>query len=76
MAIKKKWSEKGKRAEFFGSNPHSNGLFFSRSIKVFLEIIFDSIITIIERISKKLIIILKIIIIYTNNLDLLIGNQL
>jgi hypothetical protein len=30
-AIKKKRDEKGSRAEFFGSNPHSNGDLFSRS---------------------------------------------
>lgn len=30
-ANRKNRSEKGKRAEFFGSNPHSNGDFFSRS---------------------------------------------
>lgn len=38
MAIKKKWIEKGNRAELFGSNPHSKGESFSRSIKVFFEI--------------------------------------
>lgn len=31
IAIKKNCSEKGKRAEVFGSNPHSKGLLFSRS---------------------------------------------
>lgn len=37
-AIKKNCKEKGNRADDLGSNPHSNGLLFSRSIKVFLEI--------------------------------------
>jgi len=32
MAIKKNWREKGSRAEVFGSNPHSKGDLFSRSI--------------------------------------------
>lgn len=31
MAIKKKWREKGIRLGDCGSNPHSNGEFFSRS---------------------------------------------
>lgn len=33
-ASRKKRREKGRRAEFFGSNPHSNGLDFSRSASV------------------------------------------
>lgn len=37
MAIKKKWRENGSRAGDLGSNPHSNGLLFSRSINLFLE---------------------------------------
>lgn len=37
-AIKKNRDEKGNRAEFFGSNPHSNGDLFSRSSVIFLEI--------------------------------------
>lgn len=39
-AIRKNCNEKGIRAEFLGSKPHSNGLFFSRSEKVFFEIKF------------------------------------
>ena len=35
MAIKKNRSEKGSRADLFGSNPHSNGKLFSRSLIVF-----------------------------------------
>ena len=45
-AIKKKWREKGSRAEDLGSNPHSKGDLFSRSIKVFFEIKFTMIIII------------------------------
>lgn len=32
IAIKKKCRENGKRGRVFGSNPHSKGLHFSRSI--------------------------------------------
>lgn len=64
IAIKKKCRENGRRAEFLGSNPHSNGLFFSRSIKVFFDKILDIIITIIEMIHNNKII--RIMIIYTN----------
>lgn len=42
--IKKNCKEKGNRAEFLGSNPHSNGLIFSRSLKVFLEIKFNKVV--------------------------------
>lgn len=44
-AIKKKRREKGSRADPLGSNPHSNGEFFSRSEIVFFERIEDKIIT-------------------------------
>lgn len=37
-AIKKNRREKGSRAEPLGSNPHSYGEFFSRSVIVFFEI--------------------------------------
>ena len=37
IAIKKNRSENGSRADPLGSNPHSNGEFFSRSLIVFLE---------------------------------------
>ena len=36
-AIRKKRRENGIRADPLGSNPHSNGEFFSRSLIVFLE---------------------------------------
>lgn len=39
-AIKKNCKENGIRADVFGSKPHSNGLFFSRSEKVFFEVTF------------------------------------
>jgi len=37
-AIRKNHDEKGSRAEYFGSNPHSNGDLFSRSSLIFYEI--------------------------------------
>lgn len=51
-AIRKKCMEKGRRALFFGSNPHSNGDLFSRSAKLFLEMIVFKriIITLIKRV--------------------------
>jgi len=55
IAIRKNWREKGSRAEFFGSNPHSKGLLFSRSINVFLEI-KDAIIIIINEIKKIIVV--------------------
>jgi hypothetical protein len=36
-AIRKNRDEKGSRAEFFGSNPHSNGDLFSRSSFIFFD---------------------------------------
>lgn len=36
-AIKKNRREKGSRADPLGSNPHSNGEFFSRSVTVFFD---------------------------------------
>lgn len=62
-AIKKNCKENGRRADLFGSNPHSKGLFFSRSIKVFFEIIIANIITMNEiiKIIMEISIITKII---------------
>jgi hypothetical protein len=37
-AIRKNRDENGRRAEFFGSNPRSNGDLFSRSSLIFFEI--------------------------------------
>lgn len=64
-AIKKNCKEKGIRAELFGSNPHSKGLFFSRSTKVFLDKRLARIITIIAIENKIKAIINMIKIIYT-----------
>lgn len=64
-AIRKNWIEKGIREDLIGSNPHSKGLLFSRSISVFFEInltkniIKDEIMKIVKEM------IIKILIIYT-----------
>lgn len=47
-AIKKNRKEKGSRADPLGSNPHSNGEFFSRSVIVFFAKTEDRAITIAE----------------------------
>lgn len=64
-AIKKKCNENGVRADLLGSNPHSNGDLFSRSKKLFFEIIEERIIKILQII--KIIDLMKkiILIIYT-----------
>lgn len=56
IAIKKNRREKGSREDLFGSNPHSNGEDFSRSLNAFFERIDASNITIIEIIKIKVII--------------------
>ena len=45
-AIRKNRKENGNRADPLGSNPHSYGEFFSRSVIVFLEIMEANVITI------------------------------
>ena len=45
-AIKKNRSENGHRADPFGSNPHSNGEFFSRSVILFFDNIEEIVISI------------------------------
>ena len=65
IAIKKNWIEKGIREVFIGSNPHSKGEAFSRSLILFFDKKEASPITIIE-INKVIIpIINKLKIIYT-----------
>jgi hypothetical protein len=57
IAIKKKWREKGIRLGDWGSNPHSNGEFFSRSNWDFLAKKIDTVII-------KLVIIMNINLMY------------
>lgn len=65
IAIKKNRNEKGNREEDFGSNPHSKGDLFSRSVNLFFDKIDPRNIKI-EVIVNNIIDIIKIIkIIYT-----------
>lgn len=67
MAIKKNWFENGSREQFHGSNPHSNGDLFSRSIILFFEIKFNVIIRIIITLKITITIRVIILIIYTKS---------
>jgi hypothetical protein len=75
IAIKKNRIEKGRRADLLGSNPHSKGDLFSRSLIIFFAN-KDA-----NDITRALIIIVKIIhendvnITSSNKLDSLIGSQ-
>ena len=51
IAIRKNRREKGSRADPRGSNPHSKGEFFSRSVTVFLARMEDTSITTAPRTS-------------------------
>jgi hypothetical protein len=76
-AIKKKRREKGSREELLGSNPHSKGDLFSRSIIVFFERIEAKAITTTAMVTKIKAIIEMIIITYSKlSLVLLIGSQI
>jgi len=74
-AIRKNRDEKGSCAEFFGSNPHSNGELFSRSSLIFFEINVVNIIIVAD--SKMVIVAVVIIniIIYLVFTNFLIGSQ-
>jgi hypothetical protein len=74
-AIRKNRDEKGSRAEFLGSNPHSKGDLFSRSSLIFFEISVAS--TIIADDSRMVIVavVIIIIIIYLVFTNFLIGSQ-
>jgi hypothetical protein len=74
-AIKKNCDEKGSSAEFFGSNPRSNGDLFSRSSLIFFEINVAS--TIIADNNRMVIVAVVIIIsiIYLVFTNFLIGSQ-
>lgn len=75
--IKKKCNENGIRAEDLGSNPHSNGEHFSRSINDFFDNKIDKNIIILEiKIITIVIIDIKMIIYIKFLLNFLIGNQI
>lgn len=59
-AIKKNRDEKGSRAEFFGSNPHSKGDLFSRSSFIFFEI---SVVNIIMAADNKIVTVAAVMVI-------------
>lgn len=65
IVIKKNRKEKGNRDDDLGSNPHSNGDLFSRSLRLFFDKIEANLITI--DVIKKIVIAINIIerIIYT-----------
>lgn len=60
IVMMKNWRENGKREEVLGSNPHSKGEYFSRSVFFFFEIIIEI------RIKRHTIVIIKIIIFKIN----------
>lgn len=66
IAIKKNRIEKGIREEFKGSNPHSKGEVFSRSVIIFLDKIEARSITIVTIIKIIMDIINKLVIIHIN----------
>lgn len=57
VATKKNWIENGIRGDLLGSNPHSNGDIFSRSIFLFFLVMMHSAIIIIEITSAVVIIV-------------------
>jgi hypothetical protein len=74
-AIKKNSDENGSRAEFFGSNPHSNGDLFSRSSFIFFEIGVVRIIMATDSRRDSVAVIVIINIIYLVFTNFLIGSQ-
>lgn len=74
-AIKKNRDEKGNRAEFLGSNPHSNGDLFSRSSLIFFEIRVARIIMADDSRMVNVAIVIIIVIIYLAFTNFLIGSQ-
>lgn len=74
-AIKKNRDEKGNRAEFLGSNPHSNGDLFSRSSLIFFEIRVARIIMADDSRIVNVAIVTIIVIIYLAFTNFLIGSQ-
>jgi hypothetical protein len=74
-AIRKNRDENGIRAEFFGSNPHSNGDLFSRSSFIFFEISVVNIIMAADSKMASVAVAIVIIIIYLVFTNFLIGSQ-
>ena len=74
-AIKKNRDENGRRAEFLGSKPHSNGDLFSRSSFIFFEISVVSNIMVDDNRIVIVAAVIIIIIIYLVFTNFLIGSQ-
>jgi hypothetical protein len=74
-AIRKNRDENGSRAEFLGSNPHSNGDLFSRSSLIFFEIKVARTIMVADRMRVTIDAVVTIIIIYLVFTNFLIGSQ-
>ena len=74
-AIKMNPDEKGSRAEFFGSNPHSNADLFSRSSLIFFEINVANSIMADDNRMVTIAVVVIIIIIYLVFTNLLIGSH-
>jgi hypothetical protein len=62
-AMRKNRSENGRRADLFGSNPHSNGDLFSRSSMIFLD--SSDVIIMITVVSVRVTVTIVIVIIIT-----------
>jgi hypothetical protein len=63
-AIRKNRDENGRRAEFLGSNPHSNGDLFSRSSLFLFEISVVNIMMVVDKVIVIIAVVVIIIIIY------------
>jgi hypothetical protein len=74
-AIRKNRDENGSRAEFFGSNPHSNGDLFSRSSLFFFEISVVKAIMVVDSRMVIVAVVVMVIIIYLVFTNFLIGSQ-
>jgi hypothetical protein len=74
-AIRKNRDEKGSRAEFLGSNPHSNGDLFSRSSFIFFEMRVVKIMIASDNNMDNIAVIVIISIIYLVFTNFLIGSQ-
>lgn len=74
-AIRKNRDENGSRAEFLGSNPHSNGDLFSRSSLIFFEISVANIIMMVDSRMVTVAVVIIIMIIYLVFTNFLIGSQ-
>lgn len=76
IAIKKNRIEKGSRADLFGSNPHSKGELFSRSLIIFFANKDAKSITAAPIINVIKIRVNNVNITFSRNLDFLIGSQM